>query len=92
MTNNINGYVNITTNTTTQVWTGAATLVAIVVNTTSAGSIIIYDEAAAATTTTVGTLKASVAEGTYLYNVTCGKGIKIVTAGASDITCVFRTH
>lgn len=90
MINNINSYKYIATNTTTQVFTGRATLVAIVVNTTAAGAITIYDEAGSATTTIVGILQASILPGTYLYNVTCGKGIKIVTAASSDITVVYR--
>lgn len=96
MVNQINAYAYISTNTTTQVFTGACTLVAIVINTTAAGSITIYDEIASATSNVVGVLKASIAEGTYAYGapggITLARGLKIVTAGASDITVVYRVH
>ena len=90
MINNINSYKHIATATTTQVFTGRATLVAIVVNTTAAGAITIYDEIGADVTNSIGILQASVLPGTFLYNITMGKGIKIVTAGASDVTIVYR--
>ncbi len=91
MINTINDYVYITTGTTTQVYTGACTLVAIVVNSTAAGSIKIID-GTAGVTANVGTLKSSVVEGVYEYNVTMGNGIRIVTGAASDITVIFRVH
>ncbi len=78
-------YTNITSATTTLVKTGAGVLHSIVVNTTAAGSIKIED-ALTDTTPLIGTLKASVAEGTYLYDVEFTTGLNIVTAGASDIT------
>ncbi len=91
MVNNINSYAYISTGTTTQVVTGACTLVAIVVNSTAAGSIKIID-GTSGSTANVGILKSSITEGTYTYNVTMGNGIRIVTAAASDITVIFRTH
>lgn len=91
MINNINSYAHIATNTTTQVVTGACTLVAIVVNTTAAGAITIADSTST-TTPTVAILKASIGEGTYMYNVTLSSGIRVVTAGASDITVIYRIH
>jgi hypothetical protein len=81
-------YIN--TATTTQVATGGnCILVAIVVNTTAAGAIGIIDDITG-TTVNVGQLKASVAEGAYMYNCTMAKGIRIVTAAASDITVVWK--
>jgi hypothetical protein len=91
MINTINAYANITTGTTTQVFTGACTLVAIVVNTTAAGSIKIID-GTSGSTANVGTLKSSVVEGTYLYNISLASGIRIITASASDVTIVYRVH
>ncbi len=83
-------YTYISTATTTQVEPSQGrTLVAITVNTTSAGAIGIID-GASGTTVNVGQLKASVAEGTYWYNVVMSKGIRIVTAGASDITVITK--
>lgn len=75
----------ISTATTTQVFTGAGTLHSIVVNTTAAGAISIIDNVSGSTVN-VGTLKASIAEGTYVYNVSMALGCRIITAGASDIT------
>ncbi len=78
-------YNNITTNTTTQVATGRGVLHSVVVNTTAAGSIKLID-GTAGTTANIGTLKASIAEGTYLYDIVFSTGLRIVTAGSSDIT------
>lgn len=82
-------YSNIASAATTQVKIGSGTLVCITVNTTAAGSIKIIDDIAG-TTANVGTLKASVAEGTYWFNTVMSKGIRIVTAAASDITVIYK--
>ena len=74
--------------TTTQVVSGKCRLIAIIVNATAAGTIGIIDNTTG-TTVNVGQLKASVVEGTYLYNCAMDKGIRIVTAAASDITVVW---
>ncbi len=89
MNNGNYSYSNIKTATTTQVSTGPRTLVAITVNTTAAGAISIID-GTSGTTANIGTLKASILEGTYWFNVACGTGIRIVTAGASDITVIYK--
>jgi len=78
-------YTNITSATTTQVFTGKGKIHSIVVNTTAAGTIKIIDNTSG-TTANVGTLKASVVEGTYLYDISVSLGCRIVTAAASDIT------
>lgn len=78
-------YTNITSGATTQVATGQGVLHSIVVNTTAAGTIKIID-GISGTTANVGTLKSSVAEGTYIYDVTFSAGLRIVTGAASDIT------
>ena len=75
----------IATATTTQVATGRGVLQAITVNTTSNGAISIIDDTSGSTVN-IGSLKASVAEGTYWYNCSFAKGLRIITAGASDIT------
>lgn len=83
-------YTYINSATTTQVEPAQGkTLVAIVVNTTAAGTIGIID-GASGTTVNVGQLKASVAEGTYWYNIAMPKGIRIVTGAASDITVITK--
>ncbi len=72
---------NITTNTTTAVFTGRGTLHTIVINTTAAGSITLQDGS-----TAFAVLKASIGEGTYTYDVSIANGLNVVTAGASDVT------
>jgi hypothetical protein len=80
---------HISTATTTTVKSGAGFLHAITVNTTAAGSITIYDNTTA-TGTVLAVIKASVLEGTFVYNVGFATGLTIVTAGASDITVSYR--
>jgi hypothetical protein len=83
-------YYYIDADATTQVVTGACTLVRIVINTAAAGSIKIID-GTAGTTANVAIIKASAAEGSYEYGVKMAAGIRIVTAHAdSDITVVYR--
>lgn len=79
---------NIATATTTVVKGSGGRLRRIVVNTTAAGAITVYDNTAASGTK-IATLKASVVEGTYIYDCTFVTGLTIVTAAASDITVVF---
>lgn len=85
MDNNGFQYTYISSATTTQVATGLVKLHYIVVNETAAGTIGIIDNITG-TTVNVGQLKASVAEGTYRYDITCGVGLRIVTGAASNIT------
>lgn len=78
-------YTNTTGIATTQVFTGRGTLQGITINTTAAGSIKIIDNISG-TTANVGTIVLSAPIGTYWYNCSISKGLRIVTAGASDIT------
>jgi hypothetical protein len=71
--------------TTTVVKSGAGMLHSIVVTETAAGAITVYDNTAASGTIKA-VLKASVAEGTYTFDITFATGLTIVTAGASKIT------
>jgi hypothetical protein len=83
-------YYYIDSNATTQVVTGACTLVRIIINTAAAGSISIIDNTAGSTVN-VGIIKASAAEGSYEYGIKMAAGIRIITAHAdSDITVVYR--
>jgi hypothetical protein len=82
-------FLNIATNTGTQVKTGAGVLRSITVNTTAAGAITIYDNTSAAGTK-IGTMKASIVEGTYVYDAKFSTGLHIVTAAASDITVTYE--
>lgn len=78
-------YKNIKTNTTTVICSQASILHAITVNTTAAGAITVYDG-----TTEVAILKASIAEGTYFFDVVINRALSIVTAGASNITVAYK--
>lgn len=89
MNNDTFSYTNIATATTTVVKSGAGILRSITVNNTAAGAITVYDNTAGSGTK-IATLKASVVEGTYEYNVSFSTGLTIVTAGASDITVSYK--
>ena len=79
----------ISTATTTQVDTGAGQLIRIIVGETAAGAISIIDNTTGSTVN-IGTLKASIVEGTYDFNVQYATGLRIITAGASKITVVYN--
>lgn len=74
----------ISTATTTNVTTARSVLRRIVLGETAAGAITIQDKNAVV----VGVLKASIAEGTYEFDVTMA-GITVITAGASKLTVVY---
>ena len=59
------------------------------VNTTAAGTIKLTDSTDGASGT-FATLKSSVVEGTYSYNVRFQTGLTIVTGAASDVTVVWE--
>lgn len=61
---------------------------AIVINTTAAASITVYDNIAGSGNK-IATLKASIAEGTYVYDVALNVGLTLVLAGASDVTVLY---
>lgn len=86
-----NNYNYISSATTTQVKTGPGQLHAIVVGETAAGAISIID-GTSGTTANIGTLKASIVEGTYRFeNCKFSAGLRIVTAGASKITVIYSS-
>lgn len=70
--------------TTTTVSTKAGVLHAITLTETAAGTITIYDNTAASGTI-IGVLKASIVEGTYIFDREFTIGLTIVTAGASKL-------
>ena len=78
-------YKNINSATTTTITASQGILHSIVVNTTAAGTITVSDQNG-----TICVLKASIAEGTYLYDVAFVGYLKVVTAAASDITIAYK--
>ena len=82
-------FTNIATNTTTVVKSGRGNLGAVIVNTSAAGTVTMYDNTAASGTK-IGTLKSSIAEGSYLFNVRFMTGLTIVTGAASDLTVTWE--
>lgn len=69
--------------------TGAGFLHAIIVNTTAAGATIVVDGTTGAGTA-IGSLKASIAEGTYIYDVKFTTGLYVRPAAVGDYTIVYR--
>lgn len=84
-------YTNITTATTTLVQTGPVRLIRIVLNETTDGAITISDSASAGTPL-VAVIATSVAPQTLYYGVRLTTGLRITTAGASDITVVWTPN
>lgn len=83
-----NEYYYIGSHATTQVVTGQGTLHAIVVGETAASAIQIIDNTTG-TTTNLGELKASIAEGTYRFDVRFHTGLRIYSAGDSKFTVIY---
>lgn len=84
-------YTYIATATTTQVATGNCRLIRVVVNTTAAGAISIID-GTSGSTVNVASLKASIVEGSYDFGIKLTTGLRVITAGASDITVVWTPN
>lgn len=74
--------------TTTTCVTGAGVLHAITLGETAAGAITIYDNTAGSGTV-MAVLKASIVEGTYVFNRKFTTGLTIVTAAASKLSVSF---
>lgn len=86
MPHNLNyNYKNLTGTQVTQISTNMGVLHSVVVNNTAAGAISIVD-GVGGTTATIATLKASIAEGTYIFDCVFGKGLRVAIASNSDIT------
>jgi len=79
----------ISTTTTTQVKTGNGILHAIIIGETAAGAISIIDNTEGSTVN-IGTLKASIVEGTYVFNCVFGAGLRIITAASSKLTVLWE--
>lgn len=79
----------ISTATTTPIKSGHGVLASITVSETAAGAITVYDNTAASGTV-LAVLKASVAEQTFVFNVSFNTGLTVVTAAASKISVSSR--
>ena len=80
----------IATATTTTVATGRGMLHAINITETAAGAITVYDNTAASGTI-LAVFKASIAENSFVLDLTFSTGLTIVTAGASKLTVSWVT-
>lgn len=74
---------------TYQIETDQVDLKSITIGETSAGAITIID-GTSGSTANIATLKASIAEQTFEFCVTCASGLRIIMAGASKITVVIN--
>lgn len=82
-------YAYIDSATTTQVFTGQGQLKKIILGETAAGAISIID-GVSGSTVNLCTLKASIVEGEYEFNVAIANGLRIITAAASKLTVVYN--
>lgn len=60
----------------------------VIVNTTSASPVVLIDTA----TGVIASLKASVAEGTYPYNLRLRGNLRVENSGGSDLTITFSNN
>lgn len=81
-------YVNITSATSTQVTSNAGQLIKIIVNKATASTIAYIDGTG---TTPIGTMKASITEGSYEILATFTQGLRIITGGSPDLTIVYSS-
>ena len=84
-------YTNITTATTTQVSATPARLIRVIFNNTTASTVTIVDNTSG-TTPAVATIAASALLGSVFYYGIRMSGIRVITAGASDITVVWTPN
>lgn len=82
-------FKNISTSATTTVKSGAGYLHSIVVNKAANGAVTIYDNTAGSGTL-IATLKASIVEGTYIFDCKFSNGLYVIPAAATDITLMYR--
>ena len=74
---------------TYQIETDHVILDSITIGETSAGAITVID-GTSGTTANVATLKASIAEQTFCFDIDCWEGLRVIMAGASKITIVTK--
>lgn len=84
-------YTNITTATTTQVKSGPGRLIRIVLNETTDGAITIIDNTSGSTPV-IGVIGTTTAPTYLYYGVKFQTGLRVTTAGASDVTIVWTSN
>ena len=82
-------FLNMVSTVSTVVKTGAGMLHAIVINKSVNGTITVYDNTAGSGTK-IATLKASIVEGTYTFDLKFSNGLYVIPAAAVDVTYVYR--
>lgn len=75
----------------TQVATGQGVLHAIVVTETASSAIAVID-GTSGTTANLASLKASIAEGSYIFDANFDTGLRIVTNNTSKLTVVYTKN
>lgn len=68
---------------------GAGMLHAIVINASAAGIVTIYDNTVGSGTK-IATLKSSLAEHTYIYDIKFSTGLYVIPAATVNITYIYR--
>lgn len=92
MIDNIYAYYYISSASTNQIITGACTLGRIIIPNTLVGTIKVIDNTAGSTAN-VATFGIGTTPSTYIFEVTCGTGLRVITSSSSDlITITFKTH
>lgn len=77
----------------TQIASGTGSLIAVIVGSTSTAPVDITDGSTGASATpTMGSLKASVAEGTYWFLSGFAQGLKITQGSPGKVTIVYDPH
>ena len=82
-------FLNMASTVSTVVKTGAGMLHAIVINKSANGTITVYDNTAGSGTK-IATLKASVVENSYIYDLKFSNGLYVIPGAAVDVTYVYR--
>ena len=80
-------YTYVSSGSTSQIFSGKGVLFGLSVNSTFASSVVLYD-GIASTTQPIVSLKASVAEQTFIYNCSISSGLYI-TYGAGNYTVLW---
>lgn len=84
----------ISTNTTTQVFTGSGRLHAIVLGTAldAVGDITVVDNIVGSATPIVALIKATAQSQTYTFNISMTTGLQIITAGSDKLCVIYSSN